>query len=116
MRSMERNLKFLIAYDGTDFHGWQRQPGLRTVQEELEIATRRVLRHPLSMRGSGRTDSGVHARGQVANVRTTCPIPGGSLRHAIGGRLPVDMSLLDVSDVHPDFDAITSADCKCYRY
>ena len=113
---MERNLKMVVAYDGTDFHGWQRQPGLRTVQGELEAAAQRVLRHPFSIRGSGRTDSGVHARGQVANVHTTCAIPSDKLRHAIGGRLPEDMSLLDVSEVHPEFDAISSATSKCYRY
>jgi tRNA pseudouridine38-40 synthase len=113
---MERNLKMVVAYDGTDFHGWQRQPGLRTVQGELEAAAQRVLRHPLAIRGSGRTDSGVHARGQVANVHTHCSIPRDNLRHAIGGRLPEDISLLEVSDVHPDFDAISSAVCKCYRY
>ncbi len=113
---MERNLKFVVAYDGTDFHGWQRQPSFRTVQGELETAMQRVLRHPLAIRGSGRTDSGVHARGQVANVRTTCPIPTKNLRHAIGGRLPNDIGLLDVSEVHPKFDSILSAECKCYRF
>jgi len=116
MPRMERNLKMVVAYDGTDFNGWQRQPGMRTVQGELEAAAQRVLRHPFAIRGSGRTDSGVHARGQVANVHTSCTIPSANLRHAIGGRLPDDISLLDVSDVHPDFDAITSATSKCYRY
>lgn len=116
MLLMERNLKLVVAYDGTDFHGWQRQPEFRTVQGELEAAAKRVLRHPLALRGSGRTDSGVHARGQVANVRSSCPIPTKNLRHAIGGRLPKDISLLDVSEVHPDFDSILSATCKCYRY
>ncbi len=113
---MERNLKLLIAYDGADFHGWQTQPGLRTVQGEIHEVAQRVLRHPVVIRGSGRTDAGVHARGQVANLHTTTTIPADNIRRALGSRLPPDISLLDVRDVHPDFVASASAVSKTYRY
>jgi tRNA pseudouridine38-40 synthase len=113
---MERNIKLHIAYDGTHFHGWQHQPSLRTVQGEIEEITRRVARHPLTVRGSGRTDAGVHARGQVANFRTTCDIPVENLRRAIGSRLPRDISVIDVHEVHADFVASASASSKLYRY
>ena len=113
---MERNIKLLIAYDGTNFHGWQRQPGLRTVQGELESAARRVLRHEVNLRGSGRTDAGVHARGQVANFKTTTDIPADNLRRAIGSRLPLDICVRHAQEVHPDFDSVSSAVSKLYRY
>ena len=113
---MERNLRLLIAYDGTDFHGWQRQPELRTIQGEIEQAAQRVVRHPVALRGSGRTDAGVHARGQVANFLTTCGIPADNLRRAIGSRLPRDISLRELDEVHRDFAASASALSKLYRY
>lgn len=113
---MVRNVKLVIAYDGTDFHGWQTQPGLRTVQDLLAQAIRRVARHHVDIIGSGRTDAGVHARGQVANLVTTCTIPAGNFRRAIGSRLPKDMTVVELTDVHAGFDARRSALSKLYRY
>lgn len=113
---MERNIRLIIAYDGTDFHGWQRQPGQRTVQGEVEAALMRVARHPLVLFGSGRTDAGVHARGQVANFKTTCAIPPDKLRRAVQSRLPEDVAIHHADEVHPDFVASMSAEAKLYRY
>lgn len=112
---MRRNIRLLLAYDGTDFHGWQKQPEQRTVQDILEQATRRVVRHQISIIGSGRTDAGVHAAGQVANFLTTCTMPAENLRRAIGSRLPKDISLIDVRDVPLGFSARAAAS-KLYRY
>ncbi len=113
---MYRNVRLLVAYDGTDFHGWQTQPGLRTVQDLVEQAVRRVVRHQVSVIGSGRTDSGVHAAGQVANFITTCPMPCDSLRKAIGSRLPKDISVYHAADVPLGFRATRDAVSKQYRY
>ena len=113
---MERNLKLLLAYDGTDFHGWQTQPGLRTVQTVVEQAIRRVVRHQVQLIASGRTDAGVHAAGQVANFHTTCAIPADRLCRAIGSRLPKDVSLEAVSEVAGEFHATRSAVSKLYCY
>lgn len=113
---MPRNIRLFIAYDGTDFHGWQHQPGLRTVQETVQQAIRRVARHPISLTGSGRTDAGVHARGQVANFETTCEIPCDNLRRAISSRLPKDVAILRVDEVPPGFRSTFDAVSKLYRY
>lgn len=111
-----RNIRLLLAYDGTDFHGWQKQPGLRTVQDLVEQATRRVVRHQVMVNGSGRTDAGVHASGQVANFETTCNMPCENLRKAIGGRLPKDISILHVCEAPANFQASRHALSKLYRY
>jgi tRNA pseudouridine38-40 synthase len=113
---MERNIKLVLAYDGTDFHGWQRQAGARTVQQELEDALRRLLRHPLAVLGASRTDAGVHARGQVATVRTTSPIPIENVAHAVEARLPADLAVLHAEVVAPDFHPSRAALTKLYRY
>jgi len=113
---MVRNIRMVLAYDGTEFHGWQTQPGVRTVQEVVEQAVRRVIRHRVVVNGSGRTDAGVHARGQVANFETTCAIPCENLRQAIGSRLPKDISLLHVCEAPPGFRATSDAISKLYRY
>lgn len=113
---MQRNIAFHVAYDGTDFHGWQTQSGQRTVQEILEHCIQRVVRHPINLIGSGRTDTGVHAIGQVANFHTTCPLECEKLQHSIGSRLPEDISLYEVRDVSPAFHATHSAERKLYRY
>ena len=106
----------VIAYDGTDFCGWQKQPGRRTVQDDFEQILRRVVRHPLSIQGAGRTDSGVHAAGQVAHLVTTSPIPTHNLYRAVGSRLPSDIGLVRVSEVPTGFHATRSAVSKLYRY
>lgn len=113
---MERNVRLVLAYDGTEFHGWQRQAGVRTVQEELETVLQRVLRHPLHVHAASRTDAGVHARGQVANVVTTSPIPVENLRRAVGHHLPTDIALLHAAVVAPTFHASRDARGKLYRY
>ena len=113
---MPRNIRLLIAYDGTDFHGWQMQPGYRTVQETIEQAIRRVARHQITLAGSGRTDAGVHARGQIANFETTCEIPCPNLRKAIGSRLPKDISIPRADEVPLGFRSTFDAVSKLYRY
>lgn len=113
---MERNVRLVIAYDGTEYHGWQRQPELRTVQGMIEQAARRVLRHHVVSWGAGRTDAGVHAAGQVANFFTGSAIPAEKLGHAIGGRLPKDIAICRVDDVAAPFNASRSAVSKLYRY
>lgn len=113
---MDRNVRLLLSYDGTDFHGWQFQPGLRTVQGVLEEALRRVMRHPVRLMASGRTDAGVHAVGQVANVFTSSRIPSDKLCYAVGHRLPHDLSVVMAGDVSREFHATHSATSKLYRY
>ena len=113
---MERNVRLVLAYDGTDFHGWQTQPGQRTVQDTVEQALRRVIRHQVVLLGASRTDAGVHARGQVANFITSVDIPCDNLRRAIGGRLPKDISLYHVRDVPLSFRASRHPVAKLYRY
>jgi tRNA pseudouridine38-40 synthase len=113
---MQRNLKLVIAYDGTDFHGWQAQPGMRTVQAELQKVLERVLRHPVTLAGASRTDAGVHARGQTASLRTDSPIPAANLQRALACRLPPDLDLLHVVDADPAFHATRAARGKLYRY
>jgi len=115
-RAMMRNLKLVIAYDGTDFHGWQFQPGLRTVQECLEQALRRVVRHQVVLIGCSRTDAGVHAAGYVANFYTTSPAANGAIFRSIGSRLPKDMTLIHLAEVSLAFHATWSTVSKLYRY
>jgi tRNA pseudouridine38-40 synthase len=114
--AVERTICLLVAYDGNEFHGWQQQPGLRTVQGILEQALRRVVRHQVDLVGSGRTDSGVHAAGHVSSFVTTCRLPPEKLRHAIGSRLPKDVSVIAARDVAPGFHATLNAASKLYRY
>ncbi|MBI4716225.1 MAG: tRNA pseudouridine(38-40) synthase TruA [Planctomycetes bacterium] len=113
---MPRNLCLVTAYDGTDFHGWQRQPGLRTVQGELENALQHVVRHPVELAGSGRTDAGVHALGHVSNFMTECSLDPARLQAALTSRLPEDLAVLAVREVPLEFHATQSALSKLYRY
>jgi tRNA pseudouridine38-40 synthase len=113
-----RNIKLVIAYDGSAYHGWQRQAqGFITVQQCVEEAAVRVLGHPVNVSGAGRTDAGVHATGQVANFYTTnLAIPLRGLRRAINAKLPRDIAVRSVSEVSLAFHASTWALGKTYRY
>lgn len=107
-----------VSYDGTDFSGWQRQTGMRTVQEELETALVPLSPggEPVAVNGSGRTDAGVHARAQVAHFDLAREIAPNSLRRALNDRLPPDVRVLRARPAEPDFDARRSAHAKEYRY
>lgn len=115
-RAPVRTLKLVIAYDGADFHGWQRQAGVRTVQEDLETVARRVLREPVHVIGASRTDAGVHALGQAAHVTTAATIPTRNVFRAISHRLPSDVTLVSVREAPIAFHAIRDARTKLYRY
>ena len=115
--------KLSLAYEGTDFHGWQKQPGLspqspplRTVAGVVEEALQRLLRQPITLVGASRTDAGVHAHGQVAHFDAVTPIPLDRLVHAINSRLPDDVEARRVEAVRCGFDAIRDAKSKIYRY
>ncbi|MDR2739973.1 MAG: tRNA pseudouridine(38-40) synthase TruA [Treponema sp.] len=122
MPDTSRNIKLLIAYDGTDFSGWQRQ-GLngrdrsRTVQGTLETALERIHKHPVALTCSGRTDAGVHAAGQAANFYTTIDsIPADRFVPALNSILPRDVRVLETRVTLPDFHARFDARSRSYRY
>jgi len=105
-----------LAYDGTEFFGWQIQPEVRTVQGELVRALTRILDEPVQVVGAGRTDTGVHATGQVASVRTTRTIPTDGLARALNSLLPHDIHVARVTEMPPGFHARFSAIRRTYRY
>ena len=112
----KRKLKLAVEYDGTDFAGWQRQTGQRTVQGTLEDAVRELLGETTEVRGAGRTDAGVHADGQVASLALGSRIPAGGFLRGINSILPGDVAVVDVTEVDATFDARFSARGKVYRY
>jgi tRNA pseudouridine38-40 synthase len=112
-----RNLKLTIRYDGTEFFGWQTQPGRRTVQETLEAAVAEITREQrVRVNASGRTDSGVHAVGQVANFYTATKLDCATLLKAINAKLPDDVCVREVAEVPQSFCANKDAVRKTYRY
>jgi len=111
-----RNLKLTVEYDGTNFSGWQIQKDRRTVQEEIEKALEKILKEKVSITGSGRTDAGVHAIGQVANFKTEKQIKPQELLFGINTMLPIDIVVTNVEEVDEEFNARTSAKKKHYRY
>ena len=113
---MERNVRLLVSYDGTDFHGWQFQPGLRTVEGVLRDVVTSVVRHPVNLIASGRTDAGVHATGQVVNFKTSSAVQDHRIGRAVQSRLPADVSVHAPRDVRRQFHATHSALSKLYRY
>jgi tRNA pseudouridine38-40 synthase len=113
---MSRRIKLTIEYDGTDFSGWQRQDGRRTVQGTLEQSVKDLLGEVVEVRGAGRTDAGVHADGQVASLPLVSRIPEGGLLRGLNTILPADVAITDVAEVEPGFDARFSARGKIYRY
>ena len=108
--------KLTLAYDGTDFVGWQWQPGRRTVQEELESALARITQCKTRCRASGRTDAGVHALGQVVDFESSTWLDGPALCKALNAELPDDMIVFEVAEAPPNFHAIRDAVAKRYRY
>ncbi|MDX6709546.1 MAG: tRNA pseudouridine38-40 synthase [Blastocatellia bacterium] len=110
------NFKLIVQYDGTDFHGWQIQPGQRTVQGELTRALSLLDGQGVHVHGSGRTDAGVHAEGQVASVRLQRAFRPENLRAAINGNLERDLRIISVDEVTDDFHARFSAKSKTYVY
>lgn len=110
------NYKLLLQYDGTDFHGWQIQENLRTVQGELTSALALIEGRSVSVHGSGRTDAGVHAEGQVASVEIQREITPEKLRAAINANVGKDVRVLQAEVVEPEFHARYSAVGKTYVY
>jgi tRNA pseudouridine38-40 synthase len=113
---MQRNIKLEIEYDGTDFHGWQMQPELRTVQGEIQEKLKTILRHEVSLIGAGRTDVGVHALGQVANFKTDHPLETRSILEALNGLIHHDVVIKKAQETEPDFHSRYSAIGRLYEY
>ena len=111
-----RNLKLVLAYDGTEFSGWQIQPAAATIQGTLASAIGRVTGENVLPQGSGRTDAGVHALGQVATFTTESPIPSDNLVTALNDVLPAAIRVLEAVEAAPEFHARKSALAKTYRY
>ncbi len=113
---MDRNILLILEFDGTDFFGWQYQPGQRTVQGVLEETLRKMLNEKIKVRGSGRTDAGVHALGMPANFRTRHSIPTEGLVKGLNSLLPRDIRAISARDVPYEFCARRWARGKRYRY
>ena len=113
---MSRNIKLVIAYDGTDFCGWQIQNNGRTVQGELEAALKRIHSADTRLTGSGRTDSGVHANGQTANFFTDSDIPAEKYLYALNSLLPQDVRVMESCEADEKFHSRFDAKIRVYRY
>jgi tRNA pseudouridine38-40 synthase len=109
-------LQLVLHYDGTNFSGWQRQPDRRTVQGVLEAALSRLCAEPIAALGSGRTDAGVHARGQSVGVRAPEKWEPASMRRALNALLPDDVWVADANEMRDDFHARYSATARGYSY
>jgi tRNA pseudouridine38-40 synthase len=111
------NVRLVIEYDGSRFHGWQKQPGLRTIQEELQGKLSLVLREEIPyLLAAGRTDAGVHARGQVVNFPVASPPDLRRLIYSVSGLFRGELAVLRADLVPDDFHATRSSDCKQYTY
>lgn len=112
-----RNLKLTIEYEGTNYHGWQKQAkGIRTVQQTIEKVLEKLLQEKVKLIGSGRTDAGVHALAQVANFRTNSLISKVKLKKALNSLLPPDIVIKKIEDVDLSFHSRYCAKSKVYRY
>ena len=113
---MPRRVRITLAYDGTDYHGWQVQPGLPTIQGTLQEVLGEIEKAPVHVEGSGRTDAGVHALAQVAAISIENPIPVDNLRRAMNRLLPPSIRVLLTEDVPENFHPRFQAVAKTYRY
>ncbi len=114
---MSRNIKLTIEYEGTNYHGWQIQAkGHKTIQGQIENALKKIFKKDIRLYGSGRTDSGVHAFGQVANFKVNTSLSLNDIQKAINANTPDDISIIDIEEVPMDFHSQYSAKSKIYRY
>ncbi len=111
-----RNIKITIEYDGTNYHGWQIQPNATTIQAAIQDALAKIIKTEVQIIGAGRTDTGVHAAGQVANFHTRSQMLPIAFQRALNATLPRDIVIVDVKEVPPDFHARFSAVSRTYRY
>lgn len=111
-----RNIKLTLEYDGTHFNGWQWQPKDRTVQDELQMSIQKILKEEVNVIGSGRTDAGVHALGQVANFHTEASITTFKMKAALNGTLAKDVRVLSVEEVPESFHSRYDAKRRQYHY
>jgi len=110
------NYKIIVQYDGTNFFGWQSQPQGNTIQNEITKAIFQITRENINLIGSGRTDSGVHALGQVANFRITSTLEEKKFIHSLNSILPSAISIKDINPVNNDFHARFDAKKRSYIY
>ena len=111
-----RNIKLVLEYDGTNYHGWQTQPNLPTIQDAIEESLAKLTKTPIQIIGAGRTDTGVHAEGQVANFHTDSQIPIVAFQKGLNGILPRDIVVCSATEVSAEFHARFSATSRRYRY
>ncbi len=111
-----QRVALVIQYLGTHFHGWQRQPQHRSVQADIEDTLAEIVKHPVTLHGAGRTDSGVHAAAQVAHFDVDSPIPAHRWASILNSRLPQDILIRGSALVPPDWHARFSATWRRYRY
>jgi tRNA pseudouridine38-40 synthase len=111
-----RNIKLIIEYDGTNYHGWQVQPNALTIQEVIEKKLEVMTQQRVRLIGSGRTDAGVHALGQVANLQTTSSIPVNGFHRGLNSLLPPDIVIQSAEEVDLNFHSQYGAKGKTYRY
>jgi tRNA pseudouridine38-40 synthase len=113
---VKRNIRLTIKYDGTHYAGWQFQKNANTIQAVMKEALEKITGEKINIIGSGRTDSGVHARHQVANFRTDSKLPIKKIWMALNSILPKDIVVFKVEEAHHKFNAQHDAVSKCYRY
>lgn len=113
---MMRNIKLIVEYDGTGYHGWQYQPDVPTIQGTLEEKLFTLIKEKIRVNGAGRTDAGTHAKGQVAHFITASTTPLSAFTFGLNSLLPPDIVVLSAEEVQLDFDARRCAKSKVYRY
>ncbi len=110
------NFKLIVAYDGTNYHGWQKQPGMATIEGTIIGALEEIFCEKIVFQGASRTDAGVHARGQAANLKTSKDIDSQKIKTALNSKLPKDIAVLSVEKADNDFNARFDACGKHYQY
>lgn len=112
----EKNIRIVVSYNGSRYCGWQKQKDSLGIQGEIEFACKKIFKEDVDVIGSGRTDAGVHALGQVANFKVGTTIPASKISEILNNNLPKDISVLLSEEVGPDFHSRYSAHRKIYRY